>query len=135
MRTLFIITTLLLIENAYGAETLPPPQTKAEEIRAEYEKWESQNGGAALNEKQVRAYANDARCLLKMHCFNDEVYVIGNDAFLEKKSDKRKDICKQTVVHSPEKIYVRTHCFRIDEDKSYELMENVLTFSPPPKKE
>lgn len=132
MRICLALASLFLLSNAIAAEKIS--SEKGDEIRSEFIKWEAQNGGPALNEKQIRAYANDARCLLKMHCFNDDVFVIGNEAFIERKNEKDKDLCRQTVIHSPEKIYVRTQCLRGNEAKSYELMENVISFTTPPRK-
>jgi hypothetical protein len=62
---------------------------------------------------------------LHLPCFNVPVWQDKSDVYFEVKNSKNRDVCRQNVISSPEKIIVKTKCYRND---SYELMNNVIEF-------
>lgn len=94
-------------------------------LKADFEKTEQRLNTPELTPEQIVSYASDARCLIHLPCFNVLVWLDNSDVYFEVKNSKNRDVCRQTVMSSPEKVLVKTKCYR---NESYEVMNNVIEF-------
>lgn len=96
-------------------------------LKDDFERTEAMLNTPELTPQQILSYAADARCLLHMPCFDVSVWIDKSDVYFEVKSSQTRDVCRQTVISSPEKIIVKTKCYRND---AFELMNGMTEFRP-----
>lgn len=94
-------------------------------LKDDFEKTEQKINTPELTPQQIVSYAADARCLIHLPCFDVPVWVDKSDVYFEVKNAQNRDVCRQSVISSPEKVIVKTKCYRND---SFELMNGIFEF-------